>query len=170
MAGVTLKYEIDDAEVKALLTQLGERARDLSSPMKLIGEQVLFSVQQNFAEGGRPDRWIPSKRAIVQGGQTLVNTGRLLQSLTYRSSSDQAEVGTNVIYAAIHQFGGIIPGGPIVPRRAKSLRWIGPDGKPRFAKKVQRPDIAMPARPFLMVQEEDKSELVRIIKDYLMNL
>ena len=76
------------------------------------------SIQLNFQQGGRPDAWKKSMR----GGATLMDTGRLSRAVLveYRKSSNgriRFEARTqNIIYAAIHQFGGTIR-----PVNAKSL-------------------------------------------------
>jgi phage gpG-like protein len=50
----------------------------------------------------------------------------------------QVVVGTNVVYARIHEFGGVI-----VPKRKKYLRFVV-DGKTVFAKRV-----VIPKRPYI---------------------
>lgn len=167
---VTMEVTIDDAGIRQLMERLSRRITDLDTPMKLAAEHMKYSIDENFAVGGRPVPWIPSKRAMRQSGQTLVNKRLLQESITYTSSDGTVVIGTNVKYARIHQFGWVIPGGIILPRNGKALRWIGPDGKPVFRRKVNRPAITMPARPFLVVQDEDVTEIKMIIKDYLIGV
>ncbi|NMC35298.1 MAG: HK97 gp10 family phage protein [Veillonellaceae bacterium] len=63
-----------------------------------------------------------AKEIIYQGhdaGHLNIDKGHLRRSLTYRvhkAGGVYAEVGTNVVYAAIHEFGGTIR-----PKRAKAL-------------------------------------------------
>jgi len=42
------------------------------------------------------------------GGKTLQDTGRLRNSLTYKIEGNKIKIGSNVCYAKIHQFGGVI--------------------------------------------------------------
>ncbi|MCF8012418.1 MAG: phage virion morphogenesis protein [Clostridiales bacterium] len=79
--------------------------KDPSTPLKIISELMRSSVLQNFREGGRPEKWKPSIRAQKTGGQTLVDTGRLRGSIYAKANNNSAKVGTNVIYAAAHNFG-----------------------------------------------------------------
>ena len=65
-----------------------------------------YSVPQNFAEGGRPTRWPDTPR----GGQAMVDTGRLRNSITHEVRGRSVRVGTNVKYAALRHFGGTIVG------------------------------------------------------------
>lgn len=76
--------------------------------------------------------------------QNLVDTGNLMNSVQLGSVSakgNKAEVtvGTNVIYAAIHEFGGTI-----VARNAKALVFKTKDGIWHRVKSV-----TIPARPFM---------------------
>lgn len=60
-------------------------------------------------------------------------SGNLRRSITKKIHPGVAEVGTNLIYAAIQEFGGVI-----VPRAKKMLRFKI-DGKYVFAKQVKIP-------------------------------
>ncbi len=145
MVGASFRIEIDDASAKQALAGLLEKAQDLTPAMDEIGAMLVTSTLRRFetgqAPGGAP--WPPSARAIRDGGQTLVDSGRLRDSITHYPSRDQVVVGSNVVYAAIHQLGG----------RA---------GRGGAAK--------IPARPYLGVDAGDKAEVVNILSDYLGSL
>lgn len=68
---------------------------DLSEPMRVISRRVETSVIQNYNQQRNPDGvpWLPSQRAQRDGGKTLIDTGRMLASLTAQSGKDWAEVG-----------------------------------------------------------------------------
>lgn len=89
-------------------------------------------------------------------------SGKLLASVGYRVSVTgdriKAEVGTNLKYARIHEYGGIIK-----PVKGKFLKFeIG--GRTIFAKQVK-----IPARPFLRPSVKAKRpEVVRILADHFM--
>jgi len=53
---------------------------------------------------------------VKPGGKTLLDTGRLWQSLTYKVEGDKVKVGSNVVYAKTHQFGATIK-----PKKAQKL-------------------------------------------------
>ena len=110
-AGIRIEVETDDAALQASLKRLTATVDDLRPVMDEIGRTLVTSVIGRFERergpGGAP--WKPSARGTrgKRGrGQTLTDTGRLRASITHRASRDAVEVGTNVIYAAIHQFGG----------------------------------------------------------------
>lgn len=108
MTGVTYDISIDDAELVGALDGLETAGRDMSPAMAEIAAYMLLATQERFELGVDPDGdpWIPSQRAIREGGQTLIDEGLLLGSLATDSGPDFAQVGSNLAYAAIHQTGG----------------------------------------------------------------
>lgn len=168
------QIEVDDSELIKLLDELKQRTSDLKPVLQVIGELMKTSVKRNFEVGGRYSEpgswrggtrsWDPLSLATLFAGQKskyvtkkgkfrkgveekfrnrhiLFRTGRLMKSITYQASRYQLSVGTNVIYAAIHNFGG-------------------PAGR---GKKVH-----IPARPYLVVQNEDLERIRGILMKHLM--
>jgi len=164
---ITIKYSIHDMEMKTALKDLSTRLSRPQKALKECGLVLLRSISKTFKAGGRPVRWKPSKRARLTGGRTLIDTARLLRSITMKAAAKSVTWGTNVKYAAMHQLGGKVAGRTIFPKRAKALRWIGPDGSVRFAKKVTIPAFNMPARPFLVIQDADWRVFRKIFEEYL---
>lgn len=172
-----IQIEFRASEVIAHLAELSTRIRNMTPLMRRIAGKLADAVEENFAsEGahlGRP--WKPSRRALRQGGKTLQDTGRLAASITTRHDATTAAVGTNVEYAAIHQFGGQIK------RKARTqtlnFRVNSLTGRSRFAKKSranfsQDVEIGagvteMPARPFLDLAESDLAEIDDMIDAYI---
>lgn len=154
-----------DEQVQQMLQQLSGRMRHLTPVMKEIGEIVRTSIEQNFAETGRPEKWPESQRVKRKGGQTLSDKGRLRRSFTVQAESDRVSVGTNVIYAAIHQFGGKTSPHVITAKRGKALFWVGARHP---VKSVNHPGSKIPARPFLMVQDADWTGINSAVNRYLL--
>lgn len=82
-----------------------------------IGHLLLNSTLDRFKKGIGPDgkAWPESGRVKAENGRrkkgrpkgkTLVDTARLRNSLHVFADQEIAEVGTDVIYARIHQLGG----------------------------------------------------------------
>ena len=142
MAGATIRIEVEDKAVKSALARMQKRAADLTPAMDEIGSMLTASVLNRFETGTGPggQAWPPSIRAGKTGGQTLVDTGRLRDSITHIAGRDFVEVGTNVIYAAIQQLGG---------RAGRGLA------------------ANIPARPYLDVDAGDKAEIGKILKDHI---
>lgn len=175
-AGIQLRGE---TVAQAELGHLIERAEHPRPMWERIGASLVTSTLQRFDNGIDPagSLWPPSLRALAQGGKTLIDTARLYQSITFNASDDGVEVGTNVIYAAIHQFGGDIT----IPAREQVLNFKQHKrtGKtlPGFRKAkdatvsrkvaVGAHVVNMPARPFLGLDDDDDAEMLRIVEDWL---
>ncbi len=179
MAGVRIEVETDDAALQASFRRLTATLDDLRPVMDEIGQSLVASVIDRFERergpGGGP--WKPSARATrgKRGrGQTLTDTGRLRASITHRAGRDAVEVGTNVAYAAIHQFGGQIErrarnqvlafrarGGGFASRKSTRARKAGAV-RVAFAQ-IGAHSIDMPARPFLGIDEDDRASILRIV-------
>lgn len=95
-------------------------------------------------------------------------TGTLASSIRTRVDSDlSGTVGTNVVYARIHEYGGTTKAHVIEPRNAKVLRWATAMSiKTRkatryaFAMKVNHPGSVIPKRPYLEPAYNDARELI----------
>ena len=142
MAGVTLRVDSKDLDrVSRHLQKILDRFADTRNLMEAIGASLVSSTQLRFEEGQNPEGqpwkpWSASYAARRRGEAILLDKGRLSDSLTFVAGPDRVEVGTNVIYAAIHQFGGEEVGIPI------------------------------PARPYLGLSGDDTQELLEMIDDW----
>jgi phage virion morphogenesis protein len=148
--------KLDAGEVKKTLGNMLSRLGDKRPALRIVGEILRTSFSKNFEEGGRPAQWKPSRRAVREGGQTLVKTGRLVNSIFSETDASRAVVGTNVKYAAIQQLGAKIGARVILPVKGKALFW---PGARHPVKKVNWPGATIPARPFLVIQDEDWAEI-----------
>lgn len=108
MAGVSVNFTLTDlGALNALLVKAHERSLDLQPLMKSIGEASLVTVEERFAGQYGPDgtAWKPSQRALEFGTQTLTLEGHLRDGISAKANSDSAEIGSNLIYARVHQLG-----------------------------------------------------------------
>lgn len=122
--------------------------------MRRIAQTLTASAKERFVDETDPEgnKW---KKGVKNSGQTLTLSGLLRRSITNTSDDKTAVIGTNRIYAGIHQFGGVI-----TAKKSKYLRFKI-NGREVFAKSV-----VIPARPFLGVSETDKDA----VKDELNTL
>ena len=125
----------------------------------VIGRRWVDLTRERFETGTAPDgtTWKPSARAKRDSGQTLVDTRRLQDSITHEPDDRGVTIGTNTIYAAIHQFGGTI-----VPKAKKALRFFIPGAGWITTRKV-----TMPPRPFLGANGGDLEEFAEILASRL---
>ena len=157
MAGVTLTITETTEEVQKAFAKVLRRLKNLKPAMKIIGETVRTSIVRNFEESGRPEKWAPlspttlKRRKGKNTAPLIVKgfAGGMVGSINYRAGDDWVIVGTNKIQAAVHQFG------------AKK----GEFGTTSRGAPIPWGDI--PARPFMMVQDEDWTEIADAINDYL---
>ena len=182
MTGATFNLNIETVSLRRLgpaFSELMMRMGNLSQPMDEIGAALVDSTHHRFATSMDPDGtpWAPSQRALADGGKTLVDTRRLESSITHFGTHNSVEVGTNVIYAGIHQFGGRIDkhaASMPIHRKQADLKAGLPS---RFVKASQSDfmsyhevgahSIEMPAREFLGVDDKDANEIEAIIDDWL---
>jgi phage virion morphogenesis protein len=149
-----IRFTIENDELARGIEAAVLAAQDFGPAMAEIAGLMEFETRERFETGRGPDDapWQPSQRVLEQGGKTLVDTAALVSSITADSDSSSAVVGTNLIYAAIHQQGGTIR-----PRNSRALRTpFGPRGS-----------VNMPARPFLGFGQREQDEIPQILADHL---
>lgn len=175
-----IKIEID-SDAKSKLLDAITRLQDARPLFHDIAGALESETEANFAAGGRP-HWVPLSKATKRskGGksvlQVLQDSGTLAKSIQSNSSfgADFAQIGSNLKYAAIHQFGGVID----VPARQTTVRLRttakgalkrqgkdgnlknlavfakqeGPNAHKRYVEKTASVDayrVKIPARPYL---------------------
>lgn len=90
----------------------------------------------------------------LSGGVLNRKSGALAQSIAATIDASSTGVSVTVAvspdikYAAIHEYGGMIPPHTILPDKAKALAFIV-GGKQAFAARVNLPAIAMPERSYM---------------------
>jgi phage gpG-like protein len=129
------KIEVDDRAVVEALNRLISIGEDPHAALSAVGRVLKARIQDGFITGTSPDGrpWAPLKS---RAGQPLVNRGRLRNSIDYRVEGNSVEVGTNLSYAPVHQFGAKIEA------KAGGVLRFYVEGRPVFVKRV-----TIPARP-----------------------
>ncbi|WP_027364018.1 phage virion morphogenesis protein [Desulfotruncus alcoholivorax] len=123
---------------------------------KEIGEYLVTSTAERFKTETGPDgrKWPPSIRARTEGGQTLTDTTTLKNSISYRARPDKVIVGTMDKRASTHQTGRRIK-----VKRSRYLHFkVG-------GKWVKKKEVQIPARPFIGINDDDRTEIDKIISD-----
>lgn len=138
---------------------------DKKAANRTIGEAVRESTLERFKQGIDPEgkKWEPSQRAIAEGGQTLVDSARLRNSIRSQADSTGFAVGTNVIYASSQQLGVSDRKVTIRAKTPKGLRFqVG--GK-WIRKKEVKVTINVPKREFLGLSKDDQREIQDILNE-----
>ncbi|SMH42492.1 phage virion morphogenesis protein [Mesorhizobium australicum] len=159
MTGVRFELKGSDAVLAALADTLS-KTDDKRGLFDAIGAALASSTQARFETETDPEGspWPDSLRKLVNGGRTLTDSARLVQSLTHEATEESVAVGTNVIYAAIHQFGGTIKA-----KTSSGLRFRGP-GNGGW---VTKQSVEMPRRTFLGLDDDDEAEIGHLAAEWL---
>ncbi|WP_315742832.1 MULTISPECIES: phage virion morphogenesis protein [unclassified Bradyrhizobium] len=178
MTGALLRVDLSGQD-KAL-GMLADAVTRLSNPRPMfedIGLALVTSTHHRFDRSKAPDGspWPPSLRVVQRGGKTLILSSRLYRSITFDASPTQVEVGTNVIYAAIHQFGGDIDQAPreaVLHFKTNKRTGVSRFAKPSKADRARKATIGartihMPARPFLGLDQDDPRTITTIVENFI---
>jgi phage virion morphogenesis protein len=114
-----LSIEVKGA--RELMTRLDKMSKFDRLNMKEASIRAASDVIDHFHQSRSPNgTWKPVQR----GGKPLQDTGRLMQSIKNTYSKFTAVVKTNVIYAKIHNFGGMAGRGRKVEITARKFMWL----------------------------------------------
>lgn len=91
-----------------------------------------------------------------RGTSIMHLTGALWDSIDYRATMDQVHVGSPLVYARIHQFGGTI-----TAKNAKMLRFVS-NGETYF-----RRSVYIPPRPYLGLSRQNVEDLQDTITSFV---
>ncbi len=166
-----ISIEVDDRSVLAALRQLSSKSSNLANVLADIGEHLTETTKRRFDTSTAPDgtKWAPNTQTTIlqhlgayKGSYTkagkisskgisrvtskkpLIGETRSLSStINYLVNGNQSvEIGSPMIYSAMHQFGG---------------------------HKTDYPNLwgNIPARPFLGLSDDDRRNILDILAEYL---
>lgn len=159
-----ITIQADGSPIAAVLEYLGDFESLKDQLFNEIGEGLVNSVQNRFMSGtdvdGNP--WKTSWRARMQGrngvstGETLRDTGRLMNSYTHNVLPSGVEVGTNVEYAPHLHFGAVIK-----PKNGQYITFaVG--GQYRRVKQS-----ILPPRTQLGINADDEVMILDIVEQFI---
>lgn len=167
-----MNNEFKSPEILELLKQrLSSQSgsHNKSKLMVSVAETMRVAVLKNFnTEGsriGKPWQKLANKTIEQRKkkgyfpGKILQRTGQLKRSIVSSYGEDYAQVSTNLIYAAIQNYGGII-------HRSSLKTYMR---KYRAGKKAKKPtsnkmsSIRIPARPFMKLNNDDIEKIKKKI-------
>ena len=147
----TINLTLDDSKTLKAFADLANAGEDLSPVMKEIAGILADAAEQAFVDEADPttgEGWDllteaheARRREKGYTGPILQMTGQLVSSIQSDHGRDFAQVGSNKVYAAIHQHGGTS------------------DMRPANA--------AIPARPFLGAGDDDREEIMNVLTRHL---
>jgi phage gpG-like protein len=187
MSGSFCRIHSNDKAVQQVLSDVAARCRNLKPAMKIIGIIMTKSVRENFVAEGRPAKWqrlatstllskVGGRKGFKKNGeikdssvrklgsnkilQGLGMNGGLMASIHYVYGDTDVEIGTDKEYGAVHQFG--IDKKVTATRKSKTVF-----GTQRAGHSLHQRHMKIPARPYLLVQEEDKSTIIREVSAWI---
>ncbi|MBB4955565.1 phage virion morphogenesis protein [Agrobacterium vitis] len=161
MSGVSVSVTISDASVRRSFDNLAVVMGNTRPVMAAIGTELVGSTHMRFVSQTDPDgnAWQaldPDYAATKRNSRILTESGRLRDSINARAGNDHVSVGTNVIYAAIHQLGGTIE-----PKAASHLFFkIG-------GERIVANSVTLPARPYLGISSDDETAIAEIVFSFV---
>lgn len=170
-----IKIEINDEEIQAALARAQALLADLSPVMDDIGRQLIESTKLRIVAGESPDGSSFAPRSettlaryarqgkVPKGGPLRLNDYMRQSSLHHNYGPDFTEVGSSAIQAAVMQFGAAQGAFGAVMGRTKPTA-KRPKSQDYFA---HLPWGNIPARPFLGISDEDRTDILDIIAEAL---
>ena len=181
MSGIGITIDADAQS--ALMQTLNHLAAfDQQKPelFDAIGHSIVSNIRSRWVKGeGLEGKWRISGRVKRQGGTTLRDTSRLMNSITHNVTADGVEIGTNVEYGPIHHLGGEIHYAARMRRmyfrQDQRTGLVGnkfvSKARSNFMQEVMGKayKVNMPRRPWLGLTESDELEVLGIIQEHLIN-
>lgn len=189
---------VDDSKVVIGLTRFSLSLKQNEELMTQIGASQLLSVRRTFREQGVPaGSWVPLAPSTIRSNPKIYNSGhkllirssRLLNSIQAKVLRGSVVIGTNLAYAAVHQFGSRDRSTAIGPKskaeseatvkvkthgyfRLSSELGVGSSPKVHGRRKIQGPRNRnlvivgkhtrhqnIPPRPYLVFRPEDPQRI-----------
>ena len=184
MAGATLEF--DGVGALAVINEAAAATADPTQMLREMGEYLAFqALPRRFESQSAPDgtpwqalspRYLRRKKKNQD--KILVLNGYLRNGMRFQVDGGDLLVGTNMVYGAIHHFGGDID---IEARRSEVYfrqdQKTGEVGnrfvsrkRSNFSQEVSigAYKITIPARPWLGTSDDDNHQLINIAMKYLM--
>jgi phage virion morphogenesis protein len=165
LPGARLTATLDDKDFQRAIQRFGGVIR--SGMLRAIGTALVKTSDERFQTKREPfgapwAKLLPAYADIKRGSGILFASGTLVRSLTYQVNGSNVIVGSNVIYAAVHQFGATITA-KNAPALAFQLGARGPRGGIRKAF-VHVQSVHIPARPYLGFGPNDQRTVMDVLQ------
>jgi phage gpG-like protein len=139
-------FKLHGDDFEKFLNRLKERINQI---LPEIAPEVRDFVVEHIKEGGIPSKPnAPLTRIVKKSSKPLLNRGILRGSISYQIKDGKLIVGTNLVYAPIQHYGGVIK-----PKWAKTLTLP-------TTRKVRRLVEAKGVREFVKKLEEEGYKIV----------
>ncbi len=165
MTGAQITVALQGDSIAMGLRALRKLGAEPAPMMRAIGAALVETTHRRFESGTDPQgaRWQPwsrgyaaitTSRSILRGQSG--NSG-LMGSITFAAEGNSVRVGSNKVYAAVHQFGATI-----VPKNKRALFFFM-GGAKGVAFGVHAKKVTIPARPYLGFGPADRAAVHEIV-------
>jgi phage virion morphogenesis protein len=174
---MNVAIEVHDSELRASFDRMLSAGQNPQPYLRAIGDALTNSTRLRFNDSQAPDgsAWAPLSPVTLAlrrkgkgsgGAKPLLDTGRLRNSITSSVDANSVTVGTNVDYGAMQHFGA---------KRGEFGRYsqvgrvrefgLGTfKGSAGTNKGFPIPWGNVPARPFLGLSNDDRTEILDILR------
>lgn len=149
MAGVSVKIDLSGlSKLNGVMQNFNRKIKDRHALNLALATTLRECTRKRFATKKTPEGkdWT----------SPLVKSGDLRGKLLIEANEQVAKVGSNLVYAAIHQFGGVIKA-----KKGKVLKFM--TGGTTFF----RPRVTIKANPYLGISENDEQALIETVNVYV---
>lgn len=167
---VTTTITLEDIGAVTALELAAHRGEDMTDLMDQIGMVLVAGAVERIgmtnvspdgvpwpqslrvrigAQAARPEGSFVGPMPDGGGGPTLHLSGRLMRSITHLPAPREVEIGSNLIYAGVHQAGATIRA-----KTAEGLSFTLANGD-----HVVVGAVTIPARPYLGISAEEADEI-----------
>lgn len=158
MSGAVVELKIDHPGYEALLARF-RKLTDAQADelLETIGSEIESQTRRRISEerkGPEGELWEPTLKTKKPGKSLLQEEGHLVDSLQSFVGVTSVETGSNLVYAAIHQFGF---NGP------QKVREHTRKGRPVRA---HTRHMVMPARPYLGMNAANEKDIASTVNDF----
>lgn len=157
------------ADYDRLNQTLGELLRRVQAPekpLKEVGLLMVGEMKENIIQGGRPNLWPISIRAEKQGGQTLRDSGTLMNSIDFGLDSNTVAAGPTAVGREKKSdpriFAALAFGATIRARNKPYLRFRIPGGG--F---VQKKEVTLAGRDYTYMPPETPATFGEVFRNYV---
>jgi phage virion morphogenesis protein len=125
--------EVGEALVSSIIERFSRQRDPSGNPWQPLAASTVAPSTSDYKKKGGLRKGVEER---LKKRKILIQSARLRNSITSRTSGTKVYVGTNLIYAPIHQNGG---------QAGRSKK------------------VTIPARPFLGISTQDQAEITRIV-------
>lgn len=170
-----IQISIDNRPVEDALRGLMQHLDDPTPVMQDIGEYLIVSTKERFQTGIAPDgsKWAPNSKLTLsrkKGNRPLIGeTHRLSTEILSHADRDAVEVGSNLVYAAVQQFGAKMGAFGRYSQLSRRTTYAPTDFRHHAGTKKGFPIPwgNIPARPFLGLSDDDVAAVLDIVQEHL---